>query len=44
MFAKAEIITAIEKGMTIPSEAIMTENNKNFVLLLPNQKNEDPFK
>jgi cobalt-zinc-cadmium efflux system membrane fusion protein len=30
--------------LAIPSEALVTENNKNFVLLLDNEKNGYSFK
>ena len=35
---KAEIIANSKKGLAIPSEVTLTENNKNFVLLLHNKK------
>ena len=44
MFVEAEIIINSKKGLAIPSEAIITENNKNFVLLLDNKKNGYSFK
>ena len=44
MFVEAEIIIDSKKGLAIPSEALVTENNKNFVLLLDNDKNGYSFK
>jgi RND family efflux transporter MFP subunit len=44
MFVEAEIIVDSKKGLAIPSEALVTENNKNFVLLLDNEKNGYSFK
>ncbi|MFV8378693.1 efflux RND transporter periplasmic adaptor subunit [Flavobacterium sp. LB3R33] len=44
MFVEAEIIIDTKKGLAIPSEALVTENNKNFVLLLDNEKNGYSFK
>ena len=44
MFVEAEIIIDAKKGLAIPSEALVTENNKNFVLLLDNEKNGYSFK
>ncbi|MBP7318388.1 MAG: efflux RND transporter periplasmic adaptor subunit, partial [Flavobacterium sp.] len=44
MFVEAEIIVDSKKGLAIPSEALLTENNKNFVLLLENEKNGYSFK
>ena len=44
MFVEAEIIINSKKGLAIPSEALVTENNKNFVLLLDNEKNGYSFK
>lgn len=43
MFVEAEIIINSKKGLAIPSEALITENNKNFVLLLDNEKNGYSF-
>ena len=34
MFVEAEIIINYKKGSAIACEALVTENNKNFVLLL----------
>jgi len=39
MFVESKIIVASKKGLAIPTEALVTENNKNFVLLLDNTKN-----
>jgi cobalt-zinc-cadmium efflux system membrane fusion protein len=39
MFVEAKIKTSSKKGLAIPVEALITENNKNFVLLLNNDKN-----
>ncbi len=39
MFVEAKIKTNSKKGLSIPSEALISENNKNFVLLLDNDKN-----
>ena len=39
MFVEAEIVINSKKGLAIPSEALVTENNKNFVLLLESAKN-----
>ena len=44
MFVEAEIIIDAKKGLAIPSEALVTENNKNFVLLLDNEKKGYSFK
>lgn len=44
MFVEADIIIDSKKGLAIPSEALVTENNKNFVLLLDNEKNGYSFK
>lgn len=44
MFVEAQIIVDSKKGLAIPTEALITENNKNFVLLLENQKNGFSFK
>jgi RND family efflux transporter MFP subunit len=38
MFVEAKIVTSSKKGLAIPAEALVTENNKNFVLLLKNNK------
>lgn len=39
MFVEADIIIASKKRMALPIEALITENNTNFVLLLTNLKN-----
>ncbi len=39
MFVEAKIKTNSKKGLSIPTEALISENNKNFVLLLDNNKN-----
>lgn len=44
MFVEAEIIIDSKKGLAVPSEAVLIENNKNFVLLLDNEKNGYSFK
>ena len=44
MFVEAQIIVDSKKGLAIPSDALITENDKNFVLLLQNQKNGYSFK
>lgn len=38
MFVEASIITSSKKGLAIPTEALITEDNKNFVLLLQSDK------
>ncbi|ESU27199.1 putative Co/Zn/Cd efflux system membrane fusion protein [Flavobacterium limnosediminis JC2902] len=40
MFVEAQIIVDSKKGLAIPSEALITEDNKNFVLLLHNDNNK----
>lgn len=44
MFVEASVIVDSKKGLAIPAEAIITENNKNFVLLLQNDNNNYSFK
>ena len=44
MFVEAGIVVNSKKGLGIPAEAIITENNKNFVLLLDNEKRGYSFK
>jgi cobalt-zinc-cadmium efflux system membrane fusion protein len=39
MFVEAKIKINSKKGLAIPAEALISENNKNFVLLLDNDKN-----
>ncbi|PKH68322.1 efflux transporter periplasmic adaptor subunit [Flavobacterium sp. ALD4] len=43
MFVEAAIVVDSKKGMAIPTEALITENNKNFVLLLNEEKNNSYF-
>jgi cobalt-zinc-cadmium efflux system membrane fusion protein len=38
MFVEAGIVVDSKKGLAIPNEALITENNKNFVLLLKENK------
>lgn len=40
MFIEAAIIVDSKKGLAIPVEALITENNKNFVLLLKEKKDK----
>jgi membrane fusion protein, heavy metal efflux system len=44
MFVEAQIITATQKGMAIPIDALIKEENTYFVMKLINQKNEYRFK
>lgn len=44
MFVEAGIFVSTQKGLAIPIEALITESNKNFVLLLDNSKKEYSFK
>lgn len=39
MFVEAAIVVDSKKALAIPAEALITENNKNFVLLLKEDKN-----
>jgi len=39
MFVEASVIVDSKKGLAIPAQALITENNKNFVLLLQTDKN-----
>jgi cobalt-zinc-cadmium efflux system membrane fusion protein len=39
MFVEAKIKIDSKKGLAIPADALITENNKHFVLLLDNDKN-----
>jgi RND family efflux transporter MFP subunit len=41
MFVEAKIKVSSKKGLSIPAEALISENNKNFVLLLDNDKNNN---
>jgi cobalt-zinc-cadmium efflux system membrane fusion protein len=43
MFVEAAIVVDSKKGLAIPTEALITENNKNFVLLLNEEKNNSYF-
>lgn len=44
MFVEAKILVDTKKGLAIPIEALITENDKNFVLLLDSTKKEYSFK
>jgi cobalt-zinc-cadmium efflux system membrane fusion protein len=44
MFVEAGIVVNSKKGLAVPSDAVITENNKSFVLLLDNEKNGYSFK
>lgn len=44
MFVEAGIVVDSKKGLAVPSEAIISENNKNFVLLLENKKKGYTFR
>ena len=44
MFVEAKIILNSKKGLAIPSEALINETNKSFVLLLVNEKNGYSFR
>jgi len=45
MFVEAEIVVGSKKGFAIPTEALITENNKNFILLLQTENgNKYSFK
>ena len=41
MFVEANILTNTKKGFAIPIDALITENDKNYVLLLKNNSNSD---
>lgn len=43
MFVEAAIIVDSKKGLAIPTEALITENNKNFVLLLQEENDNSYF-
>ncbi|OCB76089.1 efflux RND transporter periplasmic adaptor subunit [Flavobacterium crassostreae] len=43
MFVEAAIVVDSKKGMAIPTEALITENNKYSVLLLSEEKNNSFF-
>ena len=40
MFVEAKIKTSSKKGLSIPVDALLSENDKKFVLLLDNDKNK----
>ncbi len=40
MFVEATILTDSKKGLAIPKDALITENEKNYVLLLKSNENE----
>jgi RND family efflux transporter MFP subunit len=44
MFVEAKIVVDTKKGLAIPIEALIIENDKNFVLLLDSTKKEYSFK
>jgi len=44
MFVEANIITAAKKGFGVPSDAIITENDKHYVLVLSSKTTEYKFK
>lgn len=44
MFVEANIITSKQSGLAIPIEALITQNNKNYVLVLQNSSNGYVFK
>ncbi|WP_291119186.1 efflux RND transporter periplasmic adaptor subunit [Flavobacterium sp. UBA6135] len=44
MFVEANIITDTKKGFGVPSDAIITENDKHYVLVLSNKTTEYKFK
>ncbi|UGS24899.1 efflux RND transporter periplasmic adaptor subunit [Flavobacterium channae] len=44
MFVEAGIVTHSKKGLAIPHDALITENEKNFILLLKEQKGNYTFK
>ncbi|CAM3051046.1 efflux RND transporter periplasmic adaptor subunit [Flavobacterium frigoris] len=43
MFVEAAIVVNSKKGLAIPTGALITENDKNFVLLLKQEKNDSYF-
>jgi len=43
MFVEASIIVNSKKGLAIPADALITENNKNYVLLLEDEDANDYF-
>ncbi|HBD27234.1 efflux RND transporter periplasmic adaptor subunit [Flavobacterium sp.] len=44
MFVEANIITAAKKGFGVPSDAIITENDKHYLLVLSSKTTEYKFK
>ncbi len=44
MFVEANIIVNTKKGLAIPTEALLTSDDKNFVLLVENEKDGYSFK
>ena len=44
MFVEAAIVVDSKKGLAVPDDAIITEYNKSFVLMLDNDKNGYSFK
>jgi membrane fusion protein, heavy metal efflux system len=44
MFVEAEIVTSYKRGLGIPVDALISENGKNFVLLLKENKENYIFK
>jgi cobalt-zinc-cadmium efflux system membrane fusion protein len=44
MFVEAAIVIDSKKGLAVPADAVITENNKNFILLLDNEKTGYSFK
>lgn len=44
MFVEGQIITASKKGLGVPSDAIIRENNKNYILLLEGENKGYKFK
>lgn len=44
MFVEANIIIESQKGLAIPAEALITENNKHFVLVLESDTTDYSFK
>ena len=44
MFVEAGSVVNSKKGLAIPTDALLTENNKNYVLLLDNTKTGYSFK
>ena len=44
MFVEAHIITDAKRGFGVPSDAIITENDKHYVLVLNSKATEYKFK